>query len=449
MTSIIRGSDDFDSADKSFEPTTVTGATPSLDVGTYNYFKQGTLTANTTVSFASVPTNASWTYTATGALSTTAGYDLTIAAIEKSFSTSTQDAYPTSVNFSTDGIFMYVLGQAGDDVNQYTLSTAFDVSTAVFTRLFSIAAKDTDPTNLSFSSDGTEMYIIGLSSLAVHQYTLSTAWNISTATFTRSFSVSAQDTSPRGLEFSPDGVYMYMSGITGDDVNQYTLSTAWNISTATYTRLFSTAAQDNSPLGVRFKPDGLKMYIIGGQYDTIYQYTLSTAWNISTASYDSVSFSVAGDDNQPQGMAFNADGTRMYVVGQLNAKVYQYITTPYLTLTLPASVVDAPSTAIGDTTVTYDFVTTDGGTTVSFLDATPYTQPTTYDAVGTYLLARPALSSPDIEAGATVAGSTLEPCALSGSTTNQVPSGTWRLMGKSDLTSSGATARGSLWVRIS
>jgi hypothetical protein len=46
----------------SFKPVAVSGATPSLDVGSYNFFSQGALTANTTVSFASVPTNANWRY---------------------------------------------------------------------------------------------------------------------------------------------------------------------------------------------------------------------------------------------------------------------------------------------------------------------------------------------------------------------------------------------------
>ena len=52
-------------APSSFAPVAVTGATPSLNVGTYNYFDNGTLTADTTVSFASVPTTAQWKYSFT------------------------------------------------------------------------------------------------------------------------------------------------------------------------------------------------------------------------------------------------------------------------------------------------------------------------------------------------------------------------------------------------
>ena len=51
-----------DTADP-FTPTTVSGTTPSLDVGTYNFFDNGSLTGNPTLSFTNVPTQAKWQYT--------------------------------------------------------------------------------------------------------------------------------------------------------------------------------------------------------------------------------------------------------------------------------------------------------------------------------------------------------------------------------------------------
>ena len=38
------------------------------------------------------------------------------------------------------------------------------------------------------------------------------------------------------------------------------------------------------------------MYVVGSSLDTVYQYALSTAWDVSTASYDSVSLSVSSQD---------------------------------------------------------------------------------------------------------------------------------------------------------
>jgi len=106
-----------------------------------------------------------------------------------------------------------------------------------------------------------------------------TGWNYSGL----SKSISTEETAPTGLFISPDGLNMYVNGSTGDDVNQYTLSTAFNVSTATFVRLFSTSAQDSAPNDIFFKPDGLSMFIMGGTNDTVFQYTLSSAFDISTA----------------------------------------------------------------------------------------------------------------------------------------------------------------------
>ncbi len=67
---------------------------------------------------------------------------------------------------------MFVLGDAGDDVNEYTLSTAFDVSTASFVDSFSVAAQETNPVGLAFSADGTKMFISGFANDSVNEYSL-------------------------------------------------------------------------------------------------------------------------------------------------------------------------------------------------------------------------------------------------------------------------------------
>jgi hypothetical protein len=40
---------------------------------------------------------------------------------------------------------------------------------------------------------------------------------------------------------------MYVVGTTGDDVNEYDLNTAWDITTASYLQNFSVAAQEIHP----------------------------------------------------------------------------------------------------------------------------------------------------------------------------------------------------------
>ena len=101
-------------------------------------------------------------------------------------------------------------------------------------------------------------------------------------------------------------------------IAQYSLSTAYDVSTASYDGAaveFSVAGQEISPQSMTFNGDGTKMYVIGTIGDSIIQYSLSTAYDVSTASYDgdAEEFSVTGQETSPQSMTFNGDGTKMYI----------------------------------------------------------------------------------------------------------------------------------------
>jgi sugar lactone lactonase YvrE len=249
--------------------------------------------------------------------------NIVVASFTDSFSVATQDALPNGLAFNNDGTKMYVVGIGLDNVNEYALSTGFDVSTASFTTDFSVAAQDTTPSDVKFNNDGTKMYVVGTAGQDVNEYALSTAFDVTTASFTTNFSVSAQETSPQGLNFNNDGTKMYIVGDIGKEVNEYALSTAFDISTATFTQLFSVAAQENGPAGIAFNANGTKMFIVGYSGDEVNQYTLSTAFNVSTASFTKL-FSVAAQETTPLGIFFNNDDSKMFIVGSTGDAVYEY-----------------------------------------------------------------------------------------------------------------------------
>ena len=61
---------------------------------------------------------------------------------------------------------------------------------------------------------------------------------------------------------------------------QYTLTTGFNLSTASYADIsFSVNSQDGTAIGLTFKPDGLKMYITGDSSKRIHQYTTGSVFN--------------------------------------------------------------------------------------------------------------------------------------------------------------------------
>jgi hypothetical protein len=248
------------------------------------------------------------------------------------FSFSGQDGNPYSMKFNNDGTKMYMLGNTSDTVYQYSLSTAYDISSAVYDNVSkSVSAQEPNPQSLAFNGDGTRMYVAGSNNQRVYQYDLSTAFNVSTATYNSvSFLVSSQESNPWDILFNNNGTKMYIIGPGSDTVYQYSLSSAYDVSTASYDSVsFSVFAQDTGARGMSFNNDGTALFVTGNSSDAVWQYNLTTAYDMSTASYSGYNFSVAPQENNPSSINFNSDGTKFFVMGWSGDDVNQYSTQVY------------------------------------------------------------------------------------------------------------------------
>ena len=246
-----------------------------------------------------------------------------------SYDVSGNDTVPMGLAFSTDGTRMFISGDQNNKVYQYELSTGFDLSTASHNNVeLSVLNEDSVPICVEFNNDGTKMYVMGSTGDTIFEYVLSTGWDLSTASYNNvSLTVTSQDTKPRGIAFNADGTKMIISGSTTDSLHQYTLTNGFDLSTASYDNVsFSVATEDITPLDITFNSDGTKLYMVGYDGGKVFQYSLSTAYDISTASYDSKELNLNGQDSQPRGLSFSNDGTKLFMVGQVSDKVHQYST---------------------------------------------------------------------------------------------------------------------------
>jgi len=286
-------------------------------------------TAKNGVGIRSIARNNSGTWQYNNA-SAVVGHGISTGSYDsKSYDTSAQDPTGTTdVAFKSDGLSMFVLSQGNDRIYQYTLSTAFDVSTASYaSKSLHIYSQEQSPSGISFKPDGTIMYLIGTNDDRILQYTLSTAWDISTGSYaSKNLSVASQENAPQALAFKSDGTKAYVSG-ESDYVYQYSLSTAWDVSTGSYDSVsFNGGSQDTSPVGIAFNSDGTKMFLLGGGSKTVYQYNLGTAWDVSSASYSLASFSVGSQDGFPSGLSFSNNGQKMFISGLDSNTIFQYST---------------------------------------------------------------------------------------------------------------------------
>lgn len=235
-----------------------------------------------------------------------------------------QSAQPYAVCIKPDGTKLYINGNGF--VYQYTLTTPYDLSTATYDNVS--LTLEIGGTDFDISIDGTKLYAISSQTDLIYQYTMSTAYDVSSATYDSvSFSVASQDTNPHGMHISPNGEKLFMLGLNSDTIYQYTMSTPFDLSTTSYDNVsLSVVSLESTPLGITFNPDGTKMYMCGYQQDRLYQYSLSSAFDISTAVYDNINLYMGAQDAFPVDIEFSSDGSKMYMVGLTTDNLYQYST---------------------------------------------------------------------------------------------------------------------------
>lgn len=209
---------------------------------------------------------------------------------------------------------------------------AFDISLSTYSgNSFVVTSQMPEPRALFVSPDGTKMYTVGNTNNTIYQYTLSTPWDISTATYDSvSLDVSSQSpNATHGLFISPDGTELYTNDATTNKIIQYTMSTGWDLSTATFTRSINPSGITTSIRGPNFSLDGKRMYVLEAFTPLVYQYNLSTAWDISTAS-GGTSTSIASDGIASSTPIISDDGSTMLIVTSSPLTLRQYnLKTPY------------------------------------------------------------------------------------------------------------------------
>ena len=297
--------------------------------------------------------------------SVTIGGDLANASYDGiQFDVSARETSPSGVEFKPDGTKMYIAGTAGDDITEYTLSPAWDITSATYVTDYPVSGQQVNPKCVRFKSDGTAMYVSNSSNASITTYTLSTPWSISSVTSNSTTTLSG-GASTIEFWFKSDGTRIF--GLLGASVSSYTLSTAWDVSTASADAGTLTVPYSHS---IAVLSDGTKLYTSQetGSAGIIHEFVMTTPYDLSTGSASGVTFDASAQDIRPYGITLKPDDTKLFIVGN-NDDVSQYSITGSspATVTYPSSVkwsgATTPDAPAGGEKDLYVFVTTDGGTT--------------------------------------------------------------------------------------
>ena len=250
------------------------------------------------------------------------------------------DGKPQGIEFSSDGTKMFTTGNpsTADSVWYYELDGPYCISTATYVNALNVESRDNTPTGVAFNPTGTKMYVIGKGSDVILQYDLSSRFLPVTASFVYSMSttvVSAHagasvDNAPEDIHFNPTGTKMFIVGSENDEIHQYSMYEPFTLSNATHNFTLSVNSEETSPAGIHLNPTGTKMFIVGNGHNEVNQYTLSTPFVLSTASHD-YAFSVNSQENNARGIAFDSSGKKMFIIGFTGDDVNVYeLSTPFV-----------------------------------------------------------------------------------------------------------------------
>tara|TARA_B100000427_G_C15505864_1_gene593936 strand:+ start:452 stop:2212 length:1761 start_codon:yes stop_codon:yes gene_type:complete len=244
---------------------------------------------------------------------------------------------PQSFAWSPDGLHFY-LAYSGDYIKHYECTSPFNLSGASVQATFNHSSWESACYGIEVSPDGRYLYIGGLDRDTVTQFTMVNQWQISASAtsdlfnpgyeqqnkrLNNIFSIGTSDSNVRGFDFNGDGTKFYMTGISDDNVQQFSLSSAYDVGTASYDGAYSHGL--NAPTEVRWNNDGTKFFIVSySPNDEVVEYSVSTAYDVTSTVTEGTHFALGSYDTLPMGVAFNANGTQMFVVGVGSDKIHEW-----------------------------------------------------------------------------------------------------------------------------
>ena len=171
--------------------------------------------------------------------------------------------------------------------------------------------------DMYFSQDG--LHLVTADGVTMYSYDLGTAWDISSIT-SQTGSKSTGHCSMSGIAMNNDGSKVYPIDYCNATMYEYSLSTPYDISSGSQGT--SKSVGGSVPVGAYFKSDGLQLWVADQNPDSIRSYTLGTAWDLSTLS--SSVYTLTLDSQNPEGMAFAPDGLSFYIGYNSNDVIKEY-----------------------------------------------------------------------------------------------------------------------------
>ncbi len=276
------------------------------------------------------------------------GYNQINHYLDDIFGLGSADNGVRGIEFNGDGTKMYLVGYFDDNIQQFSLSTPYEIGDAndssAYDGAYSVGGDGIGSSyNMRWNDDGSKFFVVDYNLNSVIEYSVSNAYDVTTGTITEgtNFSVNSYENNPYDVAFNADGTKMFVIGNSSDKIHEWTLSTGFDLS-STVTYVSGTSLGLSNPAAFDFSPDGTFMAVIDYNSDTLKGYTLSTGFDSSTISstqQHDLSSTEGGSStvtpirnyfNTPTGCRFNGDGTTITILERYDTSTDKAVSIPLL-----------------------------------------------------------------------------------------------------------------------
>ncbi len=259
----------------------------------------------------------------------TTPWDLSTASYFANANTQTYRLDSLLLRESNSNLYIYGTESTSNRIAQYSIASNGDIRTLAFMN-----------SNVMIGSSGQSYHTFTINSNNKYLYTSSSGssinplirydYNNSSSISSYNFNKSStgrysfiQDldenlvnTAFRGMSMSPDGRKMFIKGSTY--LYEYELSTPWEVSTAAYVRKVLPPALFSNGILLYISPNGRRAHTISGT--TVYYATMGTPWDITTfievtASSRTLTAGALGSISPVRGIRMDPSGSKMIAYG--------------------------------------------------------------------------------------------------------------------------------------
>jgi hypothetical protein len=258
-------------------------------------------------------------------------WDYASGAYETEFYNASYGTSGSGIDVSSNGGYLFVASQGY--IYRYPLATKGDVSTAATSPDQSYDLSLAAVRSIDFDPTGTKLLILANTGFFLYELTI--PWDLTSASYNGSntfFDATHHTGTQYGLRISPDGInLLFVQTAASDYIYQYTLGTAWNLTTAALATSKSLTGISANPAGLGLSEDGMVAFISDYSVNYIRVCTMSTAFDVSTLTL-AASIDVSANTTGTMNISVGDSSGKIYVLSDTDNKIKQYAIPPVLTL---------------------------------------------------------------------------------------------------------------------